>query len=130
MIFCMFPFCLYFVAGVVTGFHVCTLLALAVYGIPFNPLELTSLFGSLCLLVAAFVSLFKPYMAGRLALLACLAIWGFYGPATARLIRTNFHHQSSESGDLVRLRIPEGTCSNDIRANAKADSFRRRRAPF
>lgn len=84
----MLPFCLYFVAGVITGFHVYTLLALTMYGVPFNPLELVALLGSLCLLIAAYVSLFKPYAAARLALLACLAIWCFYGPAIAQSIRT------------------------------------------
>jgi hypothetical protein len=84
----MLPFCLYFVAGVITGLHVYTLLALTVYGVPFNPLELVALLGSLCLLIAAYVSLFKPYAAARLALLACLALWCFYGPAIAKSIRT------------------------------------------
>jgi len=84
----MLPFLLYFVAGVITGFHVYTLLALTVYGVPFNPLELVALLGSLCLLIAAYVSLFKPFAAARLALLACLALWCFYGPAIAKSIRT------------------------------------------
>lgn len=44
----MLPFSLYFAASVITGFHVYTLLALAVYGAPPNPLELVSLLGSLC----------------------------------------------------------------------------------
>jgi len=95
----MFPFCLYFCTGVITGFHVYTLVALAVYGAPFNPLELLSLLGSLCLLIAAYVSLFKPYAAARLALIACLAIWCFYGPAVAKTIRTKFDKQSSASRD-------------------------------
>ena len=95
----MLPFCLYFVAGVITGFHVDTLLALTVYGVPFNPLELVSLLGSLCLLIAAYVSLFKPHAAARLALLASLAIWCFYGPAIATSIQTKFHKQSSVSRD-------------------------------
>ncbi len=84
----MLPFLLYFVAGVITGFHVYTLLALTVYGVPFNPLELVALLGSLCLLIAAYLSLFKPFAAARLALLACLALWCFYGPAIAKSIRT------------------------------------------
>jgi hypothetical protein len=84
----MLPFFLYFVAGVITGFHVYTLLALTVYGVPFNPLELVALLGSLCLFIAAYVSLFKPFAAARLALLACLALWCFYGPAIAKSIRT------------------------------------------
>jgi hypothetical protein len=84
----MLPFFLYFVTGVVTGFHVYTLLALSVYGAPFNPLELVSLLGSIGLLIAAYVSLYRPYAAGRLALIAALAIWCFYGPAIARVVRT------------------------------------------
>ncbi len=95
MIFYMLPFCLYFATGVITGLHVYTLLALAVYGVPFNPLELVSFLGSLCLLIAAFVSLFKPHAAARLALLASLAIWCFYGPAIAKSIRTKLDKQSS-----------------------------------
>ena len=91
----MFPFCLYFVASVITGFHVYALLAPAVYGAPWNPLELVSLLGSLCLMIAAYVSLFKPYAAARLALIACLAIWCFYGPAIAKSIRPKLGGQSS-----------------------------------
>jgi hypothetical protein len=94
MIFDMLPFFLYFVAGVITGFHVYTLLALTVYGVPFNQLEIVSLLGSLCLLIAAYVSLFKPYAAARIALFASLAIWCFYGPAIARSVRTKFDKQT------------------------------------
>jgi phosphoglycerol transferase MdoB-like AlkP superfamily enzyme len=95
MIFAMLPFVIYFVTGVITGFHVYTLLALTVYGVPFNPLELLSLLGSLGLLIAAYVSLYKPRAAARIALLAALAIWSFYGPAIARSLRTRFDKQSS-----------------------------------
>jgi hypothetical protein len=95
MIFAMLPFLLYFVTGVVTGFHVYTLLAIAVYGAPFNPLELVSLLGSLCLLIAAYVSLHKPHAAARIALLATLAIWSFYGPAIAKSIRTKLDKPNS-----------------------------------
>jgi hypothetical protein len=83
----MIPFFLYFVAGLVTGFHVYTLLALAVLGVPINPLEFVSLLGSLCLLIAAYVSLFKPDAAAKLALIAALAMWSFYGPAIAKSVR-------------------------------------------
>ena len=51
-----------------------------------DPLELVSLVGSLCLIIAAYLSLFKPHAAARLALLASLAIWCFYGPAIARAV--------------------------------------------
>lgn len=82
----MAPFFLYFAAGAVTGFHVYTLLMLAVLGSPVNPLELISLAGSLCLLVAAYLSLFKPEAAAKLSLLASLTIWCFYGPAIAHTV--------------------------------------------
>jgi hypothetical protein len=84
----MLPFFLYFVAGVITGFHVYTLLSMTRYGIAFNPLELVSLLGSLGLLIAATISLFKPYAAAKVALLACLLIWSLYGPAIANFVRT------------------------------------------
>lgn len=87
----MLPFCLYFVAGVITGFHVYALLALTVYGAPFNPLEFVSLFGSFLLLIAACISLFRPYAAARVALIACLLIWSFYAPATVNLVRHGLH---------------------------------------
>jgi hypothetical protein len=84
----MLPFFLYFTTGVITGFHIYTLLSLVVYGVPFDPLEAVALLGSLCLLVAAYVSLFWPYAAAKIALIAVLGIWSFYGPAIAKVVRT------------------------------------------
>ena len=84
------PFVLYFVTAVVTGFHVYTLLSFAVYGVPVNLLELLSLLGSFCLLIAAYVSLFRPHAGARLALLACLVMWSFYAPAIAKIVRTRW----------------------------------------
>jgi hypothetical protein len=108
----MFPFCLYFIASVITGFHICKLLALAVYGTPWNPLELISLLGSLCLLIAAYVSLFKPYAAGRVALIACLAIWCFYGPAIAKSVRAKLSGQSSvQNPEVLRAQATMGVLS-------------------
>ena len=95
----MLPFFLYFAAGVITGFHVYTLLALTVYGAPFNSLELVSLLGSVGLLVAAFIGLFKPYAAARIALIACLMTWTFYGPAIAKIVRTKFDKPSAVSAN-------------------------------
>jgi hypothetical protein len=88
--FIMLPFSLYFVTAVVTGFHMCVLLSFVVYGVPANPLELVSLLGSFCLLIAAYLSLYKPRAAGRLALLACLAMWCFYAPAIVNVVRAKF----------------------------------------
>jgi hypothetical protein len=103
----MLPFCLYFVTGVVTGFHVYTLLVLTVYGVPLNPLELISLLGSLLLLISAGISLFRPHAAARVALIACLFIWSFYGPATVNFLRIKFHEHkvvsiNSEAGCETR----------------------------
>jgi len=61
----MLPLCLYFVTAVITGFNLYTLLAMTVYGVPFNPLELVALLGSLGLMIAAFISLFKPHAAAK-----------------------------------------------------------------
>jgi hypothetical protein len=97
----MLPFGIYFIAGTITGFHVYTLLSLAVYGAPFNPLEFVALFGSLGLMIAAYVSLFKPEAAARIALIAALATWCFYGPATARTVHTRLAKPAVVS-DLMR----------------------------
>ncbi|MGB6404297.1 MAG: hypothetical protein WBE31_04425 [Candidatus Sulfotelmatobacter sp.] len=102
----MLPFCLYFVASIVTGFHVYTL-AVAIYGAQVNPLEIVSLLGSLCLLIAAYVSLFKPNAAAKIALLACLMIWSFYGPAIAKSVRTKLDKQSSVFSDRPLFPSPE-----------------------
>jgi hypothetical protein len=84
----MLPFILYFVTAVVTGLHLWNLLSFALYGAPFNLLELLSLLGSFCVLIAAYVSLFRPHASARLALIACLVMWCFYAPALAKLVRT------------------------------------------
>ena len=102
----MLPFVLYFVTAVVTGFHVYTLLSFAVYGVPVNLLELLSLLGSFCLLIAAYVSLFRPHAAARLALLACLVMWSFYAPAIAKIVRTRLAKPAAVSqfmGATVRV---------------------------
>jgi hypothetical protein len=107
MIVGMFPFCLYFAASVITGFHVYMLLAPAIYGAPSNPLELVSLLGSFGLLLAAYLSLFNPHAAAKLALIACLTIWCFYGPAIAKSVRTKFGKQRSVLSGQLWIRRPE-----------------------
>jgi len=52
-----------------------------------NVLQWVALGGSLCLLLAACVSLFKPRAAAQTALIACLLIWAFYAPATVNAIK-------------------------------------------
>jgi hypothetical protein len=109
------PFLLYFSAGAVTGYHVYTLLLFAVYGAPFNPLEPVSLLGSLCLFVAAYLSLFRPYAAGRLALIACLAIWCFYGPAIARMVRTRLGKPIAVSNLNLQVEASEEVLQGRLR---------------
>ena len=93
----MLPFILYLVTAVLTGFHLYSLLSFALYGAPFSLLELVSLLGSFCLLIAAYGSLFRPHAAGRLALIACLAMWCFYGPAIAKIVRTRLGKHAAVS---------------------------------
>lgn len=84
----MLPFFLYLIAGALTGFQVYALLTLGVHGAAVSPLEFLSLFGSLALILAAYLSLWKPRSAARVALLAALIIWCFYAPATLHAVRT------------------------------------------
>jgi hypothetical protein len=83
----MLPFVLYFIAALVIGFHLYGLLSLVAYGVSVNPLAVVALFGSLALLVAAYISLFRPRAAAKVALIAALAIWSFYAPGIANLVR-------------------------------------------
>lgn len=83
----MLPFAIYFVTGIITGYHLYALISFALYGAPFNLLELLALLGSLCLLIASYISLFRPYAAARVALIACIVMWSFYGPAMAKIVR-------------------------------------------
>jgi hypothetical protein len=84
----MFPFSLYAIAGILTGVHLYLLLGLTAYAPAANLLEWIALAGSLCLLAAAGISLFKPRAAARVALIACLLIWTFYAPATVKTLQT------------------------------------------
>jgi hypothetical protein len=108
----MLPFFLYFVTGLVTGFHICILLSLALYGAPANPFELLALLGSFCLLIAAYLSLYQPYIAARVALLASLAVWSFYGPAIANLVRTKLAAPRAVSSDSIRCRLGSTSASS------------------
>ena len=83
----MLPFVLYFVTAIFTGYHLYALMSLVVYGVPVNALELIGFLGSAALLIAAYVSLFRPRAAARVALIACLALWCFYAPAIANFVR-------------------------------------------
>ncbi len=90
----MLPFILYFVTAIFTSIHLLTLMSLWAYGAPVNSFELLALLGSFCLLIAAYLSLFRPYAAARLALLAALVMWAFYGPAIAHYVRGRLQKRS------------------------------------
>ena len=100
----MFPFVLYFVAALFTGYHLYGLMSLVVYGVPVNFLELLAFFGSFTLLIAAYVSLFRPRVAARVALIGCLALWCFYAPAIANYVRARVHKPAS----VTELMSPHG----------------------
>lgn len=93
----MVPFFLYLLTALITGFHIYSLLTLGLYGGAVNGLELIAFAGSLTLFVAAYVSLFRPYVAARIALIAALALWAFYAPAIATLVRSRTNHQTHKS---------------------------------
>jgi hypothetical protein len=100
----MLPFFLYLSAGAITGFH---LMLLATVEPQPHPLLFVSLAGSVCLVVAAYLSLFKPDAAAKLALLASLTICCFYGPAIAKTVDTKLHKKragvSSATGVSSKL---------------------------
>jgi hypothetical protein len=83
----MLPFIIYFVTAIVTGVHLLTLLSLAAYGVTISPFELWAALGSFSLLISAYISLFRPYAAARIVLLAAIIMWAFYGPAIATYVR-------------------------------------------
>ncbi len=93
----MLPFVLYFVTAIFTGYHLYVLMSLVVYGVSVNPLELLAFVGSFGLLIAAYVSLFWPRAAARIALIACLALWCFYAPAIANHVRVRIHKPAAVS---------------------------------
>jgi len=84
----MLPFSLYATAGILTAVHLYLLLVFAASAPAANLLEWVALAGSLCLLSAACISLFKPRAAAQVALVACLLIWTFYTPATVKTLQT------------------------------------------
>ncbi len=85
----MFPFSLYVITGVLTGVHLYLLLVFTVYTPAATLLEWVALLGSLGLLVAAYVSLFRPRLAAQIALIACLLSWAFYAPAAVRTVHSD-----------------------------------------
>lgn len=90
-------FVLYLVTAIFTGYHLYVLMSLVVYGVSVNPLELLAFLGSFALLIAAYVSLFWPRAAARVALIACLALWCFYAPAIANYLRARIHKPAKVS---------------------------------
>ncbi len=98
----MLPFIIYFVSAMVTGIHLLTLLSLAAYGVTISPFELLAVLGSFLMLVAAYISLFRPYAAARIALLAAIIMWSFYGPAIA----TYIHARLAKRSVLSEVTLP------------------------
>jgi hypothetical protein len=98
----MLPFLLYFAAGSATAMHVYTLLSLGVFGATRSVLELVALAGSVCLIVSAYISLFKPHSGAKVALIAALGSWCFYAPGIAITLEGGWHPRLAE-GRVVLL---------------------------
>jgi len=77
----MLPFLLYATTGTITGWHIYFLLTLGAFGVPQNAWEVISLPLALCIVICAYISLYRPVLAARMALVASLGMWCFYGPA-------------------------------------------------
>src|ERR1700691_4277869 len=103
----MLPFVIYFITAIVTGIHLLMLLSLAAYGVTISPFELLALLGSFLILIAAYVSLFRPYAAARIVLLAAIIMWSFYGPAIATYIHGRLAKRSVLSEVTLRSVRPE-----------------------
>jgi hypothetical protein len=64
---------------------------MGVWGKPSNPFESFAFFGSLALLVTAFIALFTPRRAAWVAIVSMVPLWIFYAPATTYSIRRVVH---------------------------------------
>ena len=71
---------LYVVAGVVTGLHNFYLIMDMVNGAPIPLLNCAALLGSVMLLAAAVLVLFRPRVAAKVGLTGSLLSWLFYAP--------------------------------------------------
>jgi len=78
---------LYALTGLATGVQLGYLLSWAIWGAPTSPLQYVALLGSVALLVAAVLSMWKPRAATTVALGGSLLLWCFYGPALYTLWR-------------------------------------------
>jgi hypothetical protein len=93
-------FLLYFVAGVTTGLHI---LLMSGANNSLHPLQMVGLLGSVGLLIGAYLSLFQPDAAAKMALLASLLLWCFYGPAIAKAMSPKVHTPSAGLAQLERV---------------------------
>lgn len=98
---------LYLLTGIATAIPVVWALGWAVWGAGTRPTEYLSLFGSLILVVSAFISLADRRSAARLALLGVVAIWSFYLPTTVGVLKSRLSDQ--ELGLTVLLWTPSAS---------------------
>ncbi len=92
----MVPLLVYLVAGLITGVHLFVLLSSAILGGSFSGLEVLSLLGSVCLAATAYVALFRPYLAAKIALPSALVSWCFYGPSIRASLATVRPHNFAD----------------------------------
>jgi hypothetical protein len=84
---------LYLATGIATAIPVVWALGWAVWGAGTSLTEYLSLFGSLILVVSAFVNLSNRRGAARLALVGVSAIWSFYLPGIVGIVRIRLTDQ-------------------------------------
>lgn len=79
-------FPVFLLGGAACAFFALRMLMWAVWGAPTYPVQYVGFLSSLALLISAFVSLFKPVTARRLATASILGIGSLYIPASASLV--------------------------------------------
>lgn len=76
----MIPFCIYLITAVVIFFSVLSDLRWAAWGGPFSLGHFTALVGVILLIVASFLSIFRPRVSAIFGIIGAIAIWSFILP--------------------------------------------------
>lgn len=86
-------FVLYLITGIATAVPVVYALGWAVWGAPISATEYISLFGSLLLVLAAFITFVNRRHAARCAFAGVIAVWSFYLPQIYGVVRMKLTDQ-------------------------------------
>ena len=86
-------FLLYLLTAIMTALPVLFMLRWAIWGAPTSVWQYVSLLGSCLLVLAGFVSVSHRRVAARIAVVAVAAIWSFYLPVVASVVRARLTDQ-------------------------------------